>query len=187
VNPIFAAATEVESLCTSRDWRFCFIGALAVLRWGEPRLTRDVDVTIVTGYGQEASFVDVLLDRFEPRQDDAREFALRHRVLLLSSDGGIPIDVALGALPFERRSTDRATPWMIGAGRALRTCSAEDLVVHKVFAGRDRDWVDVEGVVARQGQDLDAGLIWEELEPLLAARDDPREATARLREILRAR
>src|SRR5688572_30807359 len=43
VNPIFATALEVQQVCRSREWRFCFIGAVAVQRWGEPRLTLDVD------------------------------------------------------------------------------------------------------------------------------------------------
>ncbi len=39
MNPIFAAALEVQAFCRARRWKFCFIGALAVQRWGEPRLT----------------------------------------------------------------------------------------------------------------------------------------------------
>jgi len=41
------------------------------------------------------------------------------------------------------------------------------LVVHKAFAGRDRDWGDVESVLIRQRLGLKLGLIHEELEPLL--------------------
>lgn len=40
-------------------------------------------------------------------------------------------------------------------------------VVFKAFAGRDQDWLDVEGVVLRQGKRLDAELILDELAPLL--------------------
>ena len=46
MNPIFAAALEVQDFCRSRGFRFCFIGGLALQRWGEPRLTQDVDLTI---------------------------------------------------------------------------------------------------------------------------------------------
>ena len=49
----------------------------------------------------------------------------------------------------------------------IHTCGAEDLVVFKAFAGRDQDWLDVEGVVLRQGKRLDAELILDELAPLL--------------------
>ena len=50
---------------------------------------------------------------------------------------------------------------------ALRTCSAEDLVVLKAFAGRDVDWLDIGGVAVRQAGRLDERLIFRELEPLL--------------------
>ncbi|MGH3831907.1 MAG: hypothetical protein ACRDRS_15915 [Pseudonocardiaceae bacterium] len=73
-------------------------------------------------------------------------------------------------MPFEERTTQRASPWAI-AGVELLTCGPEDLVVHKVFAGRDRDWVDVEGVVARQGAHLDRKMINSELRPLLELKD----------------
>jgi hypothetical protein len=35
-----------------------------------------------------------------------RERSLRHRTLLLQASNGIPVDVALGALPFEERAAD---------------------------------------------------------------------------------
>lgn len=45
MNPLFAAALELQRFFAARQWRFCFIGGLAVQRWGEPRLTLDVDCT----------------------------------------------------------------------------------------------------------------------------------------------
>ena len=77
MNPLFAAAAEIQRLCRERGWGFCFIGGLAVLRWGEPRVTRDIDVTILAGFGAEAAVVDQLLDRFGARIEQARKFALR--------------------------------------------------------------------------------------------------------------
>jgi len=50
------AALEVQTFCTEQDWRFCFIGAEAVQRWGEQRLTLAVDLTLLTGFGDEARF-----------------------------------------------------------------------------------------------------------------------------------
>jgi hypothetical protein len=72
MNPLFVAAAAVHDLCRERGWGFCFIGGLAVLRWGEPRLTRDIDLTIIAGFGAEEPVVDGLLDRFDARIDDAR-------------------------------------------------------------------------------------------------------------------
>jgi hypothetical protein len=42
---VLAAAEQVQQLCQQHGWRFCFIGGVAVQRWGEPRLTQDVDLT----------------------------------------------------------------------------------------------------------------------------------------------
>jgi hypothetical protein len=184
VNPIFAAALEVQAFCRARSWRFCIIGALAVQRWGEPRLTQDVDLTILTGFGSEEPYVDALLGRFEPRRPDARLFALQHRVVLMRSGAGVPIDAALGAMPFEERAVARASAFALQDGAELTTCSAEDLVVFKAFAGRDKDWLDIEGIALRQGGRLDEALIWMELGPLLELKEAP-EAADRLRAILR--
>jgi hypothetical protein len=183
VNPIFAAALEIQVFCEDRGWRFCFIGAVAVQRWGEPRLTEDVDLTILTDYGAEDPYIDALLSRFRARREDARSFARQYRVVLLESGGGVPIDVALGAMPFEARTVDRASHFVVAPGAALLTCSAEDLIVFKVFAGRAKDWLDVEGIVLRQRGKLNADQIWEELTPLLELKETPEDG-ARLRRLL---
>lgn len=183
MNPIFAAAREIQEFCRERGWRFCIIGGLAVQRWGEPRLTRDVDVTLLTGFGGEPAFIDELLARFSPRLPDARDFALRNRVVLVSSSDGVPIDIALGAMPFEEEAVSRATAFRVAPDLELATCSAEDLIVFKTFAGRPRDWLDIEGIVTRQGAKLDAPLIWSELLPLLELKEDS-EAEERLRRLI---
>jgi len=75
------------------------------------------------------------------------------------------------------RFIDRASAWSWGEGPALITCSAEDLVVHKVFAGRDRDWGDVEGILARQYGKLNIGQNRDELGPLLELKEEPEALT----------
>jgi hypothetical protein len=183
VNPIFAAALEVQEFCRAQGFRFCFIGGLALQRWGEPRLTQDVDLTVISGFGGEPEYADQFLSAFAPRIPDAREFALRHRVLLLLGRNGIPLDVALGAMPFEERAVSRSTPFLVAEGVSLLTCSAEDLIVFKAFAGRAQDWIDIEGIALRQHRRLDEGLIWQELIPLLELKQDE-QTEPRLRRLL---
>lgn len=183
MNPILGAAFEVQRFCRGRGWRFCFIGGIAVQRWGEPRLTQDVDLTVLAGFGSEAGVVDGMLATYRGRLPDARQFALQRRVLLLESESGIPIDVSLGAVPFEERVVERSSPWDIGADEPLATCSAEDLVVLKAFAGRGKDWLDVEGIAARQGERLDSASVLSELAPLLELKEDT-HSLERLRAVL---
>jgi hypothetical protein len=169
---VIAAAAEVEAFCRSAGWRFCFIGGIAVQRWGMPRFTQDVDLTLLTGFGLEEKYVDAVLCHFPGRLRDARQFALERRVLLARTGGGVDLDFALGAFPFEEDSVQRATIWKATDSISLTTCSAEDLVVHKVFASRDRDWGDVESVLVRQHGKLDLAQIRRELPPLLELKDD---------------
>jgi hypothetical protein len=183
VNPIFAAALEVQAFCQARGVRFCFIGGLALQRWGEPRLTQDVDLTVISGFGREAEYADQFLSAFAPRIPDARAFALRHRVLLLRGRDGIPLAVALGAVPFEEQAVSRSSPFFVAEDVALLTCSAEDLIVFKAFAGRAQDWIDIEGITFRQHHRLDEELIWQELTPLLELKEDD-QTGPRLRRLL---
>lgn len=184
MNLVYGAAKELQEFCKAHDWRFCFIGAIAVQRWGEPRLTQDVDITLLTGFRDEP-FIDRLLGRFKPRVDDAKAFSLKSRVLLLWSSTHIGMDVALGGLPFEEGCVARSSDFEIAPGVTITTCGAEDLLVMKAFAGRAKDWLDIEGIATRQSGKLDTALIFRELDPLLELKEDT-SARERLRAVLDA-
>jgi hypothetical protein len=173
VIEVVRAAAALQTLCIAQNWRFCFIGGLALQRWGEPRETVDVDLTLLTGFGGEEPFVTFLLERFEPRIEGALEFALRHRVLLLRAQSGVGLDIALGALPFEESVVGRSSLFSYPDDHPLRTCSAEDLIVLKAFAARPKDWVDVEGVLIRQAGKLDWPYIQTHLAPLAELKGFP--------------
>jgi len=166
-------ALDVQHLCEQQGWPFCIIGGIAVQRWGEIRFTHDVDLTLFTGFGKEEHFIDFWLKHYRLHSYCTPETALRNRVLLLANSRGVPIDIAFGAIDFERRSIERSSLWHLPEGGALRTCSAEDLLVHKCFASRDQDWVDVDRILARQKGRLDLDLVRKELKPLVDLKEDP--------------
>lgn len=170
---LLEAGARLQRTLEAQKWQFCFIGGVANFRWGTPRLTTDLDLTLLTGFGREAEFVRMLLGLFESRIPDAADFAERYRVLLLRTEEGMPVDIALGAMPFEERSIGRSSLGELVPGATLRTCSAEDLVVHKAFAARPQDWVDIEGVILRQQGRLDWPQIWTELGDLAALKEAP--------------
>lgn len=186
IQRVIHAAAELQARLKEIGLPFCFIGGVAVQRWGEPRLTVDADATVLTGWSNDELLVDSLLATFAARQEDAREFALQHRVLLIRSSEGTNLDVALGAIPFEERSVARSSGWSLPDGLLLPTCSAEDLIVHKAFAARDRDWVDIDGILIRQGKVLNTEQILEELNPLVELKEEP-IILKRLNEMFKAR
>ena len=186
---LFDAAKELQDFCDRQGWRSCFIGGIAVQRWGEPRVTRDLDLTLLAGFGNEGRFTGALLTAYEARIEEAATFAQRNRVLLLRTSTGIGIDISLGALPFEERMIERATTFAPTPGLNIRTCSAEDLIVTKLFASRPTDIRDAESVAARHGTTLDWNYIDDQLRPFaeIEGGHDILASLARLRRLPEAR
>jgi hypothetical protein len=173
VTEVIRAAAELQAFCESEGWRFCVIGGLAVQRWGEARETVDVDLTLLTGFGDELRFIERLARVFEPRIEDAVAFARANRVLLLKTLAGVGLDIALAGLPFEETAIQRSSLFRFPPDVDLRTCSAEDLIVLKAFADRPKDWVDVEGIVVRQAGRLDWAYVLGQLAPLVELKEEP--------------
>jgi len=171
-SPLASAAFDLQSFMQSEQWAFCFIGGLANAYWGEPRYTEDADVSLLTGFGNEERFIAQLLRRFQPRRDDAADFALRSRVLLLRHENGVALDIGLAAFPYEESAVGRAVLCLSADEfNGLRICSAEDFIIYKAFAGRERDWVDIDGVLRRQRK-LQLALVKAELPWLLEIKAD---------------
>ena len=162
MTDLITTAQEIQIFCEKQKWQFCFIGGLALQLWGEQRLTKDVDLALFTGFGFEEKFVDLLLGNFAPRRNDAKDFALRNRVVLLHTAGGIGIDISLGGFPFEQEMINRAEYQKYLPDICLKICSAEDLIVLKAFADRDKDWSDIKTVIIKQKQ-----LDWDYINTLL--------------------
>ena len=170
---MWRSALDVQQLLTEQGFQFCFIGGIAVQRWGEPRVTADLDLTLITGFGTEKPFVQYLLEQFSSRIEDAEQFAMHSRVLMLEDKRGTAIDVSLGALPYEERVVARSSLWGTPQSGAIRTCSAEDLMVLKAFADRPRDWEDIRTILIRQGNQINRQLVFDELAPLAELKEEP--------------
>ncbi len=148
-------AWRLHQFLSERKIPYVIIGGFAVQRWGQPRLTRDVDLTILVPAGREELVLREILKSFQGRVDDALQFALVHRVLPVRVPGGSEADITLGLPGYEESVVARGVDYDLDAGRTVRLCSAEDLIIHKAVAGRPQDLMDIEGIVARQRDRLD--------------------------------
>ena len=182
MNQQFETAWGLHRFFTGRAIPYAIIGGFAVQRWGQPRFTRDVDVTILLPPGSEAPTLREIVAAFPARVEDPVAFALEHRVLPLTVPGGSEADVSLGLPGYEEEVIARSVAYDLGGGRAVRVCSAEDLVIHKALAGRAQDVLDIEGIVARQGKALDLAYVRRWLVELGQVSDDP-EVPARFERI----
>jgi len=165
MNTFFSAALEIQSFIESQNWDFCFIGGVAVLGRGEIRMTQDLDITLLTGFGEENKFIKKMLSNFETRISGAEEFAMENRIILIKSSNGVSIDISLGGIDFEKEMIKRADFFEFLTNCSLKICSAEDLIIQKAFAGREKDWMDIKGIIAKQ-ENLNWEYIILQLEPL---------------------
>lgn len=141
---------------------YMLIGDLAVLVYGEPRHTRDVDVTL--GVGTEK--LPVILDwvrgtGWQVLAESPADFVAPTLVLpCLEPASGIRVDLIFSFSPYEQQAIQRAR--MITVGKIpVRFASAEDLVIHKLVAGRPRDIEDVRSIVLKNpGLDADYVRRW---------------------------
>ena len=173
MNDILCAAVEVCKCLRAVGHPFCLIGGIALQRWGEPRMTVDVDATVLSEFGNEGHVVRQLLKTLRPRIADVVAFSEANRIVLLKTSDNIGVDISLGALPYEKEMIDRSSDWHVTEHGTIVTCSPEDLVILKAFAARPQDWIDVEGVIIRQGARLNRSLVLEELTPLVELKEEP--------------
>ena len=139
---------------------FMHIGGQAVLLHGAARFTHDIDVTLAIGPDEVAVVEEVCgaLD-LDPLVEDLAGFARDTFVCpLRQRETGIRIDLIFATTPYERTAVARAVEVEIG-GQSVPFASAEDLILLKLFAGRERDIEDARSVVDRQSSRLDWGYL----------------------------
>jgi len=149
---------------------YMLIGGFAVLVWGEPRLTRDVDCTIWVESERFETTVETIVKAFQSRVGKPVEFTTSTRVLPIVI-AGVPTDVIFAALPYERDAIERARPIAIGS-QSVAVCAPEDLIIHKIISTRQRDREDVESVFKKQHSQMDFAYLDARVEELAIALAD---------------
>jgi predicted nucleotidyltransferase len=160
-----ALLARITRALEARGVPFMLIGGQAVLLHGEPRLTQDVDITLGVGPRHLGEVLDVCVELgLDPLPEDVEGFVSRTFVLPARDPAsGIRVDLIFSTTPYEAEAIARAVRVSV-AGAHVPFSTAEDLIVHKLFAGRPRDLEDVAGVIRRKGPDLDWGYLAEWVE-----------------------
>jgi hypothetical protein len=129
---------------------YMIFGGQAVLQYGEPRFTRDIDITLGLGPDQ-AKPVLRLIDRLGLKilVDNVEEFLNQTFVLpALDPESHIRIDFVFSLTEFERQAVKRSNVVILDDVK-IRFVSLEDLIILKIFAGRPRDLEDVKNVIKK--------------------------------------
>jgi len=135
------------------------IGGQAVLLYGEPRLTRDIDITLglgVDGLDRVKKIISTVGLKSLVRKE--KEFVERNTVLpAIDKKSGIRVDFIFSFSLYERQAIERGKDMKLGRS-LVRFASLEDVVVHKVIAGRARDLEDVRSILLKNPK-YDSGYI----------------------------
>lgn len=151
-----ALIRRVARELAARQLPFMLVGGQAVLVHGEPRLTQDIDVTLGVAPDRLADVLQACrASSLEPLPGDPESFVKETFVLPAAEpETGIRVDYIFSTTPYEAQAIERALQIDVG-GDPVPFAAAEDLILHKLFAGRPRDLEDAAGVVRRKGPELD--------------------------------
>ena len=135
------------------------IGGQAVLYYGEPRFTKDIDITLGadTETLEKVLFLTAKLD-LNLLVKEVEDFVKKTMVLPTQDRStGIRVDFIFSHSLYERQAIDRARN--VSFGQILvKVASLEDVVIHKIVAGRARDIEDVKSMLLKN-PDYDKGYI----------------------------
>lgn len=127
---------------------YMIFGGQAVLLYGEPRITRDIDVTLGLDTTQAEPILRLIKRlRLKVLVDDVEDFLRQTFVLpVLDPESNIRIDFVFSLSEFEHQAIQRSKIVDI-EGVKIRFVSVEDLIILKIFSGRQRDLEDVKNVI----------------------------------------
>jgi hypothetical protein len=135
---------------TRHSLPYMIIGGQAVLLYGEPRLTRDIDITL----GVNADYINELLAvvrelSLRPIPEDIESFVRQTMVFpAFDETTGIRVDFIFSFTPYETGAIKRARRIKI-LEQEVCFASPEDVIIHKIFAGRPRDIEDVRTIILK--------------------------------------
>ena len=129
---------------------YMIIGGQAVLLYGEPRLTRDIDITLglePDEWNQISEITDEL--NLKILVDNPQEFIRKTMVLpVLEEESEIRVDFIFSFSEYERSALKRINKVDI-ENYQVNFASLEDVVIHKIVSGRPRDIEDVKIILLK--------------------------------------
>ncbi len=149
--------------------RYAVIGGIALSQWGVVRVTQDVDLKVLVSDLDYAG-VRALLTRAFPKP--ARQHAPKNPFIIAVEIDEVIVDFLLTTPGYEEQIIARAVRRNLN-GFAVWVCSAEDLIIQKVIAGRGKDWPDVEALLIEQRGKLDESYITNWLSQFAEALEKP--------------
>jgi len=135
---------------------YMIIGGQAVLLYGRPRLTRDIDITLGIDT-DKFELIEGVCKKLKLRilVENPQDFARDTKVLPAEEpDSKVRIDFIFSFTPYEEQAIKNAKQVLID-DYPVKFASCEDLIIHKMVAGRAIDAEDVKSILAKNKNAID--------------------------------
>ena len=129
---------------------YMIIGGQAVLLYGRPRLTRDIDITLGVDT-DKYELIERVCKKLKLRilVENPQDFAQDTKVLPTEEpDSKVRIDFIFSFTPYEAQAIKNARQVLID-DYPVRFASCEDIIIHKMVAGRAIDEEDVKSILPK--------------------------------------
>jgi predicted nucleotidyltransferase len=126
------------------------IGGQAMLVYGRPRLTRDIDITLGID-ADDFALVEKACKKLKLKMlhENPEAFAKETRVLPAEEPKSkIRVDFIFSFTPYEAQAIKRAKRINIDDYK-VKFASCEDVIIHKIVAGRAIDEEDIKSILAK--------------------------------------
>lgn len=172
MSDLNAPLAEIARALNTAKIEYMVIGGMAGIAWGIRRATFDIDFTIALDAGEVTRLFTILGDQIAAAPDDPIAFASETGVLPIQHRSGIRIDFTLARIAYAHEALARAAIIEV-AGVAVKFCTPEDLVLHKIISARERDRTDVEALIALRRASLDRTYLDPRVHEMAWMLDDP--------------
>ncbi len=150
-----SAFRELIDTLESQPFPYCLLGGLALGLWAAPRATQDLDILAAVREQQRSQLIGALEGKgFEFDRQWAEDNPMIRTWHLRFRRGMIPVDLLLPRDVHDREVLERRRRLKLHE-LSLWVITPEDLVLHKLKAGRPRDFEDAVSVLVRQKTSLD--------------------------------
>ncbi len=150
------AALLFDEACREAGVSYVYVGGLAVVAWGQPRATGDVETLVdlqPAGVAPLAAAFQKRGFKFDPR-DFRDAFDDHSHVTVHDPDSGFHLDIKLAQDTDEQREVANARVVPFRGGH-LRIATPEDTIAWKLRFGSPQDLQDARSILVRQEGRLD--------------------------------
>ncbi len=146
---------KIAQLLDQETIPYMIIGGQAVLVYGRPRLTRDIDITLGVDTDKFALIEGVCKKlKLKTLAENPQDFARKTKVLPTEQPKSkVRVDFIFSFTPYEAQAIKNAKQVLID-DYPVNFASCEDVIIHKMVAGRAIDEEDVKSILAKNSDTI---------------------------------